>query len=92
MSFPSLTRRALIAASPAVAVTPALGQATPPLLNVSYDPTREFYREFNAAFATQWAGRGHPRPVINTSHGGSGRQARSVRRSRRGCADPGTGL
>ncbi len=42
------------------------------LLNASYDPTREFYQEFNAAFARQ-------QPVfINQSHGGSGKQARSV--------------
>ena len=76
MNRTALPRRALLA-TPALAV-PAAAQTAPPLLNVSYDPTREFYREFNAAFAAEWAGRGHPRPAINTSHGGSGRQARSV--------------
>jgi sulfate transport system substrate-binding protein len=48
------------------------------LLNVSYDPTREFYREYNAWFADWWEAQGNPRPVIETSHGGSGSQARAV--------------
>lgn len=48
------------------------------LLNVSYDPTRELYREFNAAFAAHWQAQGHDAPRIETSHGGSGAQARSV--------------
>lgn len=48
------------------------------LLNVSYDPTRELYREFNEAFAARWQAQGHDAPVVETSHGGSGAQARSV--------------
>jgi sulfate/thiosulfate transport system substrate-binding protein len=48
------------------------------LLNVSYDPTREFYQEINAAFARAWTGRGGRPVTINQSHGGSGKQARSV--------------
>ncbi|MBL8562461.1 MAG: sulfate ABC transporter substrate-binding protein [Gemmobacter sp.] len=48
------------------------------LLNVSYDPTRELYREFNEAFAAHWQAEGNPAPEIETSHGGSGAQARSV--------------
>jgi sulfate/thiosulfate-binding protein len=48
------------------------------LLNVSYDPTRELYREFNEAFAKHWEAQGNPAPVIETSHGGSGSQARAV--------------
>ena len=48
------------------------------LLNVSYDPTRELYREFNEAFAAHWQAQGHDAPQIETSHGGSGSQARSV--------------
>ncbi|MCB5408394.1 sulfate ABC transporter substrate-binding protein [Pseudogemmobacter faecipullorum] len=48
------------------------------LLNVSYDPTRELYREFNEAFAKHWAAEGNAAPVIETSHGGSGAQARAV--------------
>lgn len=48
------------------------------LLNVSYDPTREFYREFNDAFKKHWA-KEDPRELkINMSHGGSGKQARAV--------------
>ncbi|WP_097083175.1 sulfate ABC transporter substrate-binding protein [Rhodobacter sp. JA431] len=48
------------------------------LLNVSYDPTRELYREVNEAFAVQWQAAGHDAPRIETSHGGSGAQARAV--------------
>jgi sulfate transport system substrate-binding protein len=48
------------------------------LLNVSYDPTREFYREFNEAFAAHWVALGNAEPTIETSHGGSGSQARAV--------------
>jgi sulfate/thiosulfate-binding protein len=48
------------------------------LLNVSYDPTREFYREYNAWFADWWVAQGNPAPTIQTSHGGSGAQARAV--------------
>lgn len=49
------------------------------ILNVSYDPTREFYRDFNAAFARHWKST-HPEEDIRfrMSHGGSGKQARSV--------------
>ena len=49
-----------------------------PLLNVSYDPTREFYKEFNEAFAKHWVALGNAAPEIETSHGGSGAQARAV--------------
>lgn len=49
------------------------------LLNVSYDPTRELYREFNAAFAKHWAAKsGGQQVAIRQSHGGSGGQARGV--------------
>lgn len=48
------------------------------LLNVSYDPTREFYSEFNAAFARHWKAAHGETVQIKQSHGGSGRQARSV--------------
>lgn len=48
------------------------------LLNVSYDPTREFYREYNAWFEDWWVAQGNPAPKIQTSHGGSGAQARAV--------------
>jgi sulfate/thiosulfate transport system substrate-binding protein len=48
------------------------------LLNVSYDPTRELYAEYNAAFAKHWREKTGQSVTINQSHGGSGRQARSV--------------
>ena len=48
------------------------------LLNVSYDPTRELYVEYNAAFAKYWAGKTGQKVVIQQSHGGSGKQSRSV--------------
>ena len=48
------------------------------LLNVSYDPTRELYREFNEVFSAWWVAQGNEAPTIETSHGGSGSQARAV--------------
>jgi sulfate transport system substrate-binding protein len=48
------------------------------LLNVSYDPTREFYKEVNSAFAAEWKAKSGESLKIQTSHGGSGKQARSV--------------
>lgn len=48
------------------------------LLNVSYDPTRELYQDFNAAFAKYWKNRSNETVTIKQSHGGSGKQARSV--------------
>jgi sulfate transport system substrate-binding protein len=48
------------------------------LLNVSYDPTREFYKEFNDAFAKEWLAKTGDNVTVNMSHGGSGKQARAV--------------
>lgn len=48
------------------------------LLNVSYDPTREFYQDFNKAFASYWKEKTGQKVTIKQSHGGSGKQARSV--------------
>ncbi len=48
------------------------------LLNVSYDPTRELYSEFNAAFNKHWQAQGNEAVTIQQSHGGSGKQARAV--------------
>jgi sulfate transport system substrate-binding protein len=48
------------------------------LLNVSYDPTREFYTEFNAAFAKHWKEKTGQQIEFNQSHGGSSKQARAV--------------
>src|SRR6476620_5423753 len=48
------------------------------LLNVSYDPTRELYQEFNAAFIKYWKAKSGQKVTIKQSHGGSGKQARAV--------------
>ena len=48
------------------------------LLNASYDPTREFYQEFNAAFGKYWEGKTGDHVTIKQSHDGSGKQARRV--------------
>ncbi|HUO30200.1 MAG TPA: sulfate ABC transporter substrate-binding protein [Bryobacteraceae bacterium] len=48
------------------------------LRNVSYDPTREFYQDYNSAFARHWKGMGGGPVTVEMSHGGSGKQARSV--------------
>ena len=55
-----------------------LAQAPISLLNVSYDPTRELYAEFNQAFAKHWKARTGQDLTIKQSHGGSGKQARSI--------------
>ena len=52
--------------------------AGPSLLNVSYDPTRELYAEFNAAFAKHWKSQTGESVGIKQSHGGSGKQARAI--------------
>jgi sulfate transport system substrate-binding protein len=56
----------------------ALAGQTVTILNVSYDPTREFYEAFNAAFAADWKRRTGDTVVVNQSHGGSGKQARAI--------------
>jgi len=48
------------------------------LLNVSYDPTREFYKEYNQAFAKYWKAKNGDNVTVNQSHGGGGKQARAV--------------
>lgn len=48
------------------------------LLNVSYDPTRELYRDFNAAFAKHWKEKTGDNVSVDQSHGGSGAQSRAV--------------
>ena len=74
-------RRLLVALSAAVFIGGA-GQAANAkdvtLLNVSYDPTRELYQEFNAAFAKHWKAKTGENVVVKQSHGGSGKQARAV--------------
>jgi sulfate/thiosulfate transport system substrate-binding protein len=66
---------ALLATALAVGATTA-GELR--LLNVSYDPTREFYREYNAAFERHWAAGGGAPVVVRMSHGGSGAQANAI--------------
>jgi len=61
-----------------LAALPSTAQQPVTLLNVSYDPTRELYVEFNQAFTKYWKGRTGQDVSIKQSHGGSGKQARSV--------------
>ena len=67
---------AATAALATLAVSPVWGSGQ--ILNVSYDPTREFYKEFNQAFAKHWKASTGEEIEIKASHGGSGKQARSV--------------
>ena len=70
---------ALSAGFPCLLAVLLLGcNKTDELLNVSYDPTRELYKEFNAAFAKHWKQMAGQTVTINMSHGGSGGQARKV--------------
>jgi sulfate/thiosulfate transport system substrate-binding protein len=64
--------------APAIVPDPALAQSKTTLLNVSYDPTREFYVEFNASFRKAWKAKSGQDVEVQQSHGGSGKQARSV--------------
>ena len=57
---------------------PAAHAATTTLLNVSYDPTRELYDDYNKAFATYWKQKTGKDVAMRQSHGGSGKQARTV--------------
>jgi sulfate/thiosulfate-binding protein len=62
----------------ALAVAGCSRAAEVTLLNVSYDPTRELYQDYNKAFAQYWKGKTGDMVTINQSHGGSGKQARAV--------------
>ena len=79
----SIRRRAIRVLLAAV-LLPVLAHAQAPapapitLLNVSYDPTRELYVEFNRAFARHWKAQTGQDVTIQQSHGGSGKQARSI--------------
>lgn len=69
---------AALLAGPGV-VAPARAADKPvTLLNVSYDPTRELYRDLNTAFAQDWKQKNNQTVIIKQSHGGSGKQARAV--------------
>src|SRR5579863_3709308 len=69
---------ALLAALAACDSRPGVSGSRVTLLNVSYDPTRELYAEFNTAFAHYWLQKTGQRVRVEQSHGGSGTQARSV--------------
>lgn len=75
----SLRRLTLLAAGLTLAwLGAAAADSKDSLLNVSYDPTREFYVEFNKAFAKKWEAETGRTLNVRQSHGGSGKQARSV--------------
>jgi sulfate/thiosulfate transport system substrate-binding protein len=75
----SLGRRAVLASLAAVSLAATLpAAAAPTLLNVSYDVAREFYKDYNAAFAKHWKATAGEDITLNQSHGGSSKQARAV--------------
>lgn len=73
------SKRIFLASALVVALASAQANAAErTLLNVSYDPTREFYQDFNSVFAKQWKQKTGDDLTIRMSHGGSGKQARAV--------------
>src|SRR4029450_4058447 len=78
----SMRVRSTLAASAALILgtltASAVLAADTTLLNVSYDPTRELYKDFNEAFAKDWQAKTGEKVTIEQSHGGSGKQARAV--------------
>jgi sulfate/thiosulfate-binding protein len=72
----SIRRFALAALASALFAGQAAAAAE--ILNVSYDPTRELYQEYNAAFNKHWTAQGKEAVTVQQSHGGSGKQARAV--------------
>jgi len=70
-----ITQLAVLAA---IAGATGLQAANQAILNVSYDPTRELYSDINKAFAKQWAAKKGDSVAIDQSHGGSGKQSRSI--------------
>lgn len=79
MSLTTRTRTLLLSTTTALTLLAAPVQAKNiDLLNVSYDPTRELYEEYNKAFAAYWQEKTGDKVSIKQSHGGSGKQARSV--------------
>ena len=77
MTTPRLSH-ALLALALTVGANSAAVAQTTTLLNVSYDPTRELYQDFNAAFAKHWKTQTGETVTVQQSHGGSGKQARAV--------------
>ena len=78
MPGPLTTRRAALAGLLAAGLLSSGAQAQTTLLNVSYDPTRELYRDINAAFSARWKETTGETITLRASHGGSGAQARTV--------------
>lgn len=79
MSHFTLTRRAVVGLGLALGLATASASTfAGEILNVSYDPTRELYQEFNAAFAKHWKAQSGEDITVKQSHGGSGKQARAV--------------
>lgn len=75
------SRRSLLRLAPALALAGAAPEAFPAqvtMLNVSYDPTRELFADYNRLFARHWKARTGQDVRVQQSHGGSGRQARAV--------------
>src|SRR3569833_3350898 len=77
MNMSLRTHLSTFAVIAALALGPLPASAATTLLNVSYDPTRELYQDYNAAFAKYWKAKGGQDVQVRQSHGGSGKQARS---------------
>lgn len=73
-----LYKKLAVALALTIGLTPIAQSADVQLLNVSYDPTREFYQDYNTAFAKYWQAKTGDKVTVKQSHGGSGKQARSV--------------
>jgi len=73
LGLPFVIFAAVVAAAPNF-----VRAADPSILNVSYDPTREFYEDYNKAFAAYWKNKTGQAVTVKQSHGGSGKQARAV--------------
>ncbi len=78
MKYSAIRRAFLATALIAGVAGTGLAQAQTTLLNVSYDPTRELYQDFNALFAKHWKDKTGEDVTIKQSHGGAGKQARAV--------------
>jgi sulfate/thiosulfate-binding protein len=78
MNFANTRTIRAVALATLLGLTSTLPLQASELLNVSYDPTRELYQDFNAAFAKYWKERSGDDVTVNQSHGGAGAQARAV--------------
>ena len=78
LSKRSFTRLASLALAGLALTAPAAHAGDVTLLNVSYDPTRELYEDYNKAFSAYWQKKTGDKVTVKQSHGGSGKQARTV--------------